>query len=128
MTPCPRCAMALIRGTCPDCEPADFVAALFDVDVSPLHFISPAHYGAWMRRAPVRVEAPRKRVNGRWKAVVFRTHGYKCVHCGSTSQLTFGHIVPVVFGGTDEPCNGVVECEPCNRRQFAPLATLGRAA
>lgn len=127
MTPCPSCAMPLIRGHCPECQPAAFIDALFALEVSPLCFITPAHYGEWMRRAPLRVEG-RRRVNGRWKSVVFRMHGYKCVHCGSTSQLTFGHIVPVVFGGTDEPCNGLVECEPCNRRQYSPLATLGKAA
>jgi len=128
MTPCPVCERPLIRGVCPECEPSAFVDAMFAMDVSPQQFISPAHYGAWMRREPLRVEG-RGKINGRWKAVVFRQYGHKCVHCGATALLTFGHIVPVAFGGSDQPCNGLVECEPCNRRQFPPLAPfLARAA
>ena len=122
MTPCSVCARPLIRELCPECQPDAFVDALFSLDVQPTHFISPAYYGAWMRRAPITVDGPRPRINGKWKAVVFRQFGHRCIHCGSTTLLTFGHLVPWSVGGTDQPGNGVPECGECNRRQHPPLA------
>lgn len=122
MTPCVGCQRPIIRGVCPECQPDAFVDALFRRECSPLQFISPAHYGAWMRREPLGVSGERPRVNGRWKAVVFRAHGYRCVHCGSTTLLTFGHLIPWSCGGNDQPCNGEPECQSCNQRQHPPLA------
>lgn len=119
---CPACTRPLIRGVCPECAPAEFVDSLFERDVSPLHFVSPEHYGAWMRRQPIVIEATRPKVNGRWKAIVFRQYGHRCVHCASTELLTFGHIVPWKVGGNDQPGNGVPECGSCNQRQWPPLA------
>ena len=126
---CTECRRPLIYGACPECRPDRFVETLFARECSPQQFISPAHYGAWMRREPLLVTTPRGRVNGRWKAVVFRAHGYRCVHCESRELLTFGHTIPVAVGGNDQPCNGVPECGSCNGRQYPPLAAyLARRA
>jgi len=122
VTSCSICTRPLIRGFCPDCEPDAFVRTMFAMEVSPQQFITVAHYGAWMRGTPLVVEGARPRINGRWKAVVFRQYGYRCVHCSSTTLLTFGHLIPWSVGGNDQPCNGVPECQPCNTRQWPPLA------
>lgn len=88
-------------------------------DVTPGQFESVAHYGAWMRGEPMRTTRTRRgKVRTKYRDLVFKHDGYKCVHCGSRELLTFGHIVPWVFGGTDEPCNGQTECGSCNERQF----------
>ena len=119
---CARCERPMIRDVCPECEPVRFVDALFALEVQPTSFISPQHYGAWMRRQPIVVQGIRPKINGRWKAIVFRQFGHRCYHCAATTNLTFGHIVPWSVGGTDTPGNGVPECQSCNQRQHPPLA------
>jgi 5-methylcytosine-specific restriction endonuclease McrA len=37
-----------------------------------------------------------------------------CVQCGSTEDLTWDHIVPLVKGGTNELSNLQVLCRACN--------------
>ena len=126
---CEVCSKPKIYGRCPECEPERFVAALFDRECSPLQFIGPQYYGAWMRQEPLMVDTPRPRINGKWKAIVFRHHGHRCIHCGATELLQFGHVIPYVCGGNDQPGNGAPECPSCNVRQVAPLmAYLKRKA
>lgn len=122
MTACAGCDRPMIHGACPECAPTQFLDVLFSIEVSPLHFKTPAHYGAWMRKAPIEVAGNRPRINGRFKAIVFRAGGYRCTHCGTTENLTFGHLAPWKTGGTDHPGNGRVECQSCNQRQWPPLA------
>ena len=38
-----------------------------------------------------------------------------CVHCGATEGLTLDHVVPRVYGGTNERSNFQILCLPCNR-------------
>lgn len=129
MTPCVSCSRPLIDDCCPECDPGGFVRAMFERECSPAQFVSPAHYGAWMRREPLVVRGDRPKVNGRWKAVVFRQYGHRCIHCSSTTLLTFGHLIPWSVGGNDSPSNGVPECQRCNQRQYPPLAAyLARKA
>lgn len=37
-----------------------------------------------------------------------------CVHCGTTELLTLDHIIPRVYGGTNERSNFQLLCSPCN--------------
>jgi hypothetical protein len=47
----------------------------------------------------------------------------RCKVCGSTSELQFDHIVPVVMGGSSEPDNLQLLCGPCNRRKGGGLTS-----
>ena len=37
-----------------------------------------------------------------------------CVRCGATEALTLDHIIPRVYGGTNERSNLQILCLPCN--------------
>ena len=37
-----------------------------------------------------------------------------CVRCGATEVLTLDHIIPRVYGGTNERGNFQILCLPCN--------------
>ena len=37
-----------------------------------------------------------------------------CAHCGTASNLTIDHIIPLAKGGTNEVHNLQMLCEPCN--------------
>lgn len=38
-----------------------------------------------------------------------------CVRCGATEALTLDHIIPRVYGGTNERSNFQLLCLPCHR-------------
>lgn len=38
----------------------------------------------------------------------------QCCNCGSTNDLTYHHIVPVIYGGTENPRNYAVVCGMCH--------------
>lgn len=38
----------------------------------------------------------------------------KCCNCGSTKDLNYHHIVPVIFGGNEVPSNVAVLCGKCH--------------
>lgn len=40
--------------------------------------------------------------------------GRKCANCGTTEELTYHHIVPLVFGGNDIVSNMVCLCAKCH--------------
>jgi hypothetical protein len=49
------------------------------------------------------------------KKFVFGRDGNKCRYCGSTdSKFHIDHIIPRSRGGSDDPTNLCVACEPCN--------------
>lgn len=58
------------------------------------------------------------------KQFVWMRDGGKCVHCGSTVELQYDHIIPVAMGGSSEQENLQILCGPCNRRKSAGL-TMG---
>lgn len=53
--------------------------------------------------------------------------GYRCVKCGSTDDLTIGHIIPVVLGGSGETDNIQVECWSCNIPEGNSIKQAARA-
>ena len=50
-------------------------------------------------------------------AEVMRLCGGKCVHCGATENLQFGHIIPHSRGGSKTVSNLIIECETCNKKK-----------
>lgn len=36
-----------------------------------------------------------------------------CVRCGATEALTLDHLIPLVYGGTNERSNLQILCVPC---------------
>jgi 5-methylcytosine-specific restriction endonuclease McrA len=38
----------------------------------------------------------------------------ECAYCGSIGNLTQEHVVPIIKGGTHDPCNIVPACNSCN--------------
>lgn len=38
----------------------------------------------------------------------------RCAHCGATEGLTLDHIIPRVYGGTNEFNNLQLLCQPCH--------------
>jgi len=115
---CPTCGYALLHGLCPICD-----------NVTPDLFLTPAHYGAWMRGEPLRSDTARARILEKHRQLIYRRDGYKCVHCGKKENLTIGHRVPIIFGGRNTPGNYQTECGECNRKQFTPtMRTQARSA
>lgn len=95
--------------------------ALRALEVTPGMFQSQEHYVAWIHGTPMLTERPRRwRVPKRWADIMWRHFGRKCVHCGSVEHLTIGHIIPVEFGGSNQPSNIQPECLTCNVKQWTP--------
>ena len=97
--------------------PAEFRA----LEVTPGMFQTRQHYDAWKRGEllPTQRRA-RWRVPAKYEAFMWRHFGHKCQRCGATEGLTIGHLVPVQFGGSNEPSNIWPECWSCNRAQWTP--------
>jgi 5-methylcytosine-specific restriction endonuclease McrA len=55
------------------------------------------------------------------KAIVLRTTGAFCKHCGATDNLTIDHIRPRSKGGKNTVCNLQVLCEPCNVKKASKM-------
>jgi hypothetical protein len=49
------------------------------------------------------------------KKIVYTRDGGKCQCCGSTLNLEYDHITPFSCGGSSEPSNIQLLCQPCNR-------------
>lgn len=88
-------------------------------DVTPGQFESVAHYGAWMRGEPMRANG-RTKIKPRWRAMILKHAGWKCAECSSTTDIQVEHVVPVAFGGSNEPCNLTVLCGTHNRERWSP--------
>lgn len=72
---------------------------------------------------PVLAVAPdpprRKVLSANLRGQVYARDGLVCVSCGSTTDLTVDHRIPVSKGGTDEFDNLQTMCRPCNIRKGA---------
>lgn len=73
-------------------------------------------YEAW-KINPDLLEQPYRQGNfsTATKKMLLHAAGEQCQLCRSTHQLEVDHIVPVRFGGTAEPTNGMVLCTACHR-------------
>lgn len=51
----------------------------------------------------------------RIRPLIFARDGYICRHCGATQPpLQIDHIIPLAWGGANDPSNLQVLCKPCN--------------
>ena len=50
---------------------------------------------------------------------IFSRDNYRCVYCGSTTDLVVDHVVPVSAGGSSDLRNLVTACRGCNNRKGA---------
>lgn len=55
----------------------------------------------------------------RLRAAIFARDGSKCVDCGSVKALHCDHIIPLAFGGSNEPDNLATRCSICHGRKTA---------
>ena len=73
--------------------------------------------------------AERDRVRGEWlriahrvRPMIFKRDGKRCRHCGADGddvRFHIDHVIPIARGGTNEPDNLQVLCQPCNQRKWA---------
>lgn len=56
----------------------------------------------------------RRMLPARLRTQVMERDAYRCVRCGSHTDLEVDHIHPVAHGGTDEFSNLQTLCKPCN--------------
>jgi 5-methylcytosine-specific restriction endonuclease McrA len=56
------------------------------------------------------------------KTLVWKRDGGECVKCGSSTELQFDHVIPVVLGGATTEQNLQVLCGPCNRTKGASVS------
>ena len=135
MTPrCPKCGYALVRSVCPmGCPSMERVGSviprvLASVTVTRQHFQSAQHYDAWRKGAPIRTARKHRwKVPKEWRETIKRLCAYRCRDCGKRDYLTIEHVIPVVFGGSNEMCNLTLLCSHCNRARWTPeLAALAK--
>jgi 5-methylcytosine-specific restriction endonuclease McrA len=76
--------------------------------------------GAMLRHRPARdSQAIRRRRNRAsltkaQRQELYERDGFRCVTCGSTTDLTADHIIPVAKGGTKDLDNLQTLCGACN--------------
>ena len=56
----------------------------------------------------------RPKIDPRVRARVYARDDYRCVDCGTTSDLTIDHVIPLARGGRNHESNMATRCEPCN--------------
>lgn len=53
-------------------------------------------------------------ISGKKRWLVFKKDMYKCVKCGSDSDLTIDHVMPASKGGSNDISNLQTLCRSCN--------------
>lgn len=51
------------------------------------------------------------------RQAVFERNGFKCLHCGTPTNLTIDHIIPLFKGGTNDEFNLQTLCRSCNSKK-----------
>lgn len=64
----------------------------------------------------------RKRSYQRHREEIYERDGHRCVYCGTESDLTIDHKIPVKLGGQHCVSNLVTACRSCNARKGARLS------
>lgn len=59
-------------------------------------------------------ERVRKSISKAKRARIYKRDGYKCLHCGSSRNLTLDHIVPISKHGGSNEENLQTLCRRCN--------------
>lgn len=88
------------------------------------HEIGDIHWGAFQvsthrRRLLKSVAEYRRPLNfsSRTRRSLLKASNYQCQHCGSGDNLEVDHIIPVAFGGPNQPLNGMVLCHVCHLKK-----------
>lgn len=66
-------------------------------------------------------EKSRRNITKQKRQRIYKRDGNACVACGSTSELTLDHIVPLARGGTNLDSNLRTLCHSCNNQKGAKL-------
>ncbi len=67
------------------------------------------------------IRVPYRRSKTVSRRAIYERDGYRCVYCGSETDLTLDHVHPKSKGGTNEASNLVTACFPCNVRKGSSL-------
>lgn len=51
------------------------------------------------------------------RKMIYERDGYKCLYCGSSSNLSVDHVIPKSRGGEDSWTNLVTACLSCNSKK-----------
>jgi len=65
--------------------------------------------------------APCTSISGKVRWDVFKRDGYKCISCGTDSDLTIDHMHPQSKGGTNSISNLQTMCRSCNSSKGARI-------
>ena len=68
------------------------------------------------------IEAKRGQIPSDLRLLVWAKYEGSCADCGSSSELQFDHIIPVVLGGATSEENLQILCASCNRTKGASLS------
>lgn len=67
------------------------------------------------------LEAKRGQIPSDLRLLIWAKYEGSCADCGSSSELQFDHIIPVVMGGATSEENLQILCGSCNRSKGASL-------
>jgi len=90
-------------------------------ECSRLSEVIEAVFESRMLPKPRVVIPPRPAIPTQVKYIVWTRDQGKCVECGATTNLQFGHIIPYSWGGSSTEHNLQLECAPCNLTKGANL-------
>lgn len=63
-------------------------------------------------------EKYRGHIKSKRRKAIFSRDRWKCRYCGSETELTLDHVIPICRGGLSSNDNLVTCCRPCNRRKY----------
>lgn len=58
-----------------------------------------------------------------WQALL-KASNYRCVHCGTTEDITQDHIIPLIHGGANSIDNIQPLCRSCNSKKSSKMTTI----